>query len=58
MCMYMFVCVFMSSTHAPAQTRENKALTLADSQHQLHGFGPAHPSISVIQTLQEARGGG
>lgn len=56
MCMYM--CVFMSSTHAPAQTRESKALTLADSQHQLHGFGPAHPSISVIQTLQEARGGG
>lgn len=58
MYIYMFVCAFISSTHVLAQTRESKALTLADSQHQLHGFGPAHPSVSVIQTLQEARGGG
>lgn len=37
---------------------KHKVLTLADSQHQLHGFGSTHPSISIIQTLQSACRGG
>lgn len=38
----------------PMQT----VLTLANSQHQLHGFGSAHSPIRVIEALQQACRGG
>lgn len=45
-------------THTLAHAYKRKVLTLADSQHQLHGFGSAHPSIIIIQTSQRAHRGG
>lgn len=36
----------------------NGVNTLADSQHQLHGFAPTHSSVSVVQTRQRTCRGG